>query len=58
MTLGALAQLAVLWPAGKVADTYGRRRLAVPAYPAFATVAAVAALRMRQTLGSAAPAAT
>lgn len=40
LTIAALAQLAMLWPAGKVADTFGRRRLAVPAYLAFAAVAA------------------
>lgn len=40
LTAAALAQLAVLWPAGKVADSFGRRRLAVPAYLAFAVVAA------------------
>lgn len=40
LTVAALAQLAMLWPAGKVADTFGRRRLAIPAYLAFAVVAA------------------
>lgn len=40
LTVAALTQLAVLWPAGRVADTLGRRRLAVPAYLAFAVVAA------------------
>lgn len=40
LTLAALTQLAVLWPAGKIADTFGRRRLAVPAYGGFAVVAA------------------
>ncbi|HVM14091.1 MAG TPA: MFS transporter [Egibacteraceae bacterium] len=40
LTVAALTQLAVLWPAGKIADTLGRRRLAVPAYLAFAAVAA------------------
>lgn len=40
LTVAALSQLAALWPAGKIADTVGRRRLAVPAYLAFAVVAA------------------
>lgn len=40
LTVAALTQLAVLWPAGKIADTFGRRRLAVPAYTGFAVVAA------------------
>lgn len=39
LTVAALTQLAVLWPAGRIADTLGRRRLAVPAYLAFAVVA-------------------
>lgn len=40
LTVAALTQLAALWPAGKIADTLGRRRLAVPAYLGFAVVAA------------------
>lgn len=40
LTVAALTQLAALWPAGRIADTLGRRRLAVPAYLAFAVVAA------------------
>lgn len=39
LTLAAVAQLALLWPAGKLADTFGRRRVAVPSYLAFACVA-------------------
>lgn len=39
LTVAALTQLAVLWPAGKIADTLGRRRLAIPAYLGFAIVA-------------------
>lgn len=41
LTLAAVAQLALLWPAGKLADTFGRRRVAVPSYVAFAGVALV-----------------
>lgn len=41
LTLAAVAQLALLWPAGKLADTFGRRRVAVPSYMAFAGIALV-----------------
>lgn len=40
LVLAAAAQLAVTWPAGKLADTLGRRRLSVAAYLVFAVVAA------------------
>lgn len=40
LTVAALAQLAALWPAGRIADTIGRRPLAVPSYLAFGVVAA------------------
>ncbi len=38
LTLAAVTHLMVAWPAGKVADTYGRRTLAWPAYLAFAAI--------------------
>lgn len=41
LTVAAVTQLALLWPAGKLADTFGRRRVAVPSYLAFACVALV-----------------
>jgi MFS family permease len=43
LTLAALTHLAVVYPAGKIADTLGRRRLSVAAYLGFAVVAAVLA---------------
>lgn len=39
LTLAALCQLAITWPAGKLADTVGRRALSVGAYLLFALVA-------------------
>jgi MFS family permease len=44
LTVGAVSHLLVVWPAGKVADTLGRRALAVPAYFFFALVAAAVGL--------------
>jgi DHA1 family multidrug resistance protein-like MFS transporter len=41
LTLAAVTHLALVWPAGKVADTLGRRALSVPAYLTFAVVAAM-----------------
>lgn len=41
LTLAAVTQAAMLWPAGKVSDTLGRRALAAPSYLAFALVAAL-----------------
>ncbi|MDQ3972967.1 MAG: MFS transporter, partial [Actinomycetota bacterium] len=38
LTLAAVTHLLVVWPAGKVADTLGRRPLAVPAYLVYAVV--------------------
>ena len=38
LTLAALTHLAITWPAGKVADTFGRRTLTIPAYAAYAGV--------------------
>jgi MFS transporter, DHA1 family, multidrug resistance protein len=43
LTLAALTHLAVVWPAGKLADTFGRRALAAPAFLAYAAVVAVLA---------------
>jgi MFS family permease len=40
LTLGAVTHLLAVWPAGKIADTVGRKALAVPAYLFFAGVAA------------------
>jgi MFS family permease len=40
IALAALAQLAVVWPAGRLADTVGRRLLTVPAFIVFGIVAA------------------
>lgn len=40
LTLAALTHFAVLWPAGRIADTYGRRVLGAPAYFVFAIIAA------------------
>ncbi|MBA2319250.1 MAG: MFS transporter [Euzebyales bacterium] len=40
IALAALAQLAVVWPAGRLADTVGRRLLTVPAFIVFGVVAA------------------
>jgi MFS family permease len=39
LTVAALTQMAMIWPAGKVADTFGRRVLAAPAYFLFALIA-------------------
>jgi MFS family permease len=44
LTLAALAQLALVWPAGRLADTLGRRALAWPAYAAFGVVVAASGL--------------
>ena len=38
LTLAALTHLAITWPAGKVADTIGRRTLSVPAFAIYAVV--------------------
>lgn len=38
LTLAAVTHLAVAWPAGKVADSVGRRALAAPAYVGYAVV--------------------
>jgi MFS transporter, DHA1 family, multidrug resistance protein len=40
LTLAALTHLAVVYPAGKIADTMGRKTLSVSSYLAFAVVAA------------------
>ena len=42
--LAAAMQLLVLWPVGRVADTVGRRAVAVPAYLFYAVVATALAL--------------
>jgi MFS family permease len=42
--LAAVAQLLVVWPAGKAADTLGRRPVSIVAYLVFAAVAAVVGL--------------
>jgi MFS transporter, DHA1 family, multidrug resistance protein len=39
LTVAALAHLAVVYPAGKIADTAGRKALTVPAYLAFGVIA-------------------
>lgn len=39
--LAAVTQLAVLWPVGRASDLLGRRAVGVPAYLAFAVVAAL-----------------
>jgi MFS family permease len=39
LTLAAVAHLLVVYPAGKIADTLGRRTLSVPAYLAFGVAA-------------------
>jgi MFS family permease len=49
LTIGAIAHLLAVWPAGKVADTVGRRALAVPAYLFFAVIAAVVGLATTTT---------
>lgn len=40
LTLAALTHLAMLWPAGKAADTLGRRAVGIPAFFVFAVIAA------------------
>ena len=50
LTLAALTHLAVAWPAGKVADVYGRRRLTVPSFAAFAVI--VLALGFADSVGA------
>lgn len=40
LTLASVTHLLVLWPTGRVADTFGRRTLAAPAYLLFAGVTA------------------
>jgi MFS transporter, DHA1 family, multidrug resistance protein len=40
LTVAAVVHLALVWPAGKLADTAGRRALSVPAYLGFALVVA------------------
>lgn len=39
LTLAALTHLALAWPAGKIADTFGRRGLSAPSYFLFAVIA-------------------
>ena len=50
LTLAALTHLAIAWPAGRIADLYGRRRLTVPSFAAFAVV--VLALGFAQTVAA------
>ena len=40
LTLAAVTHLIVLWPAGRIADTLGRKTLGAPAYFLFAIIAA------------------
>ncbi len=44
LVVAAVTQLLVLWPAGKVADTVGRRTLGAPAYLLFAGISALFAV--------------
>ncbi len=44
LALAAVAQLAVLWPAGRASDLVGRRAVSVPAYLLFAVVSATVVL--------------
>lgn len=44
LALAAIAQLAVLWPAGRASDLIGRRAVSVPAYLLFAVVSAMVVL--------------
>lgn len=44
LTLASVAHILVLWPAGKLIDTRGRRSLASPAYVAFAVSSALLVL--------------
>ncbi|MGH8901424.1 MAG: MFS transporter [Egibacteraceae bacterium] len=41
LTLAAIAQLVLVWPAGKVADRFGRRALAWPGFLLFAVIVLV-----------------
>lgn len=41
LTVPAIAHLIVLWPAGRIADTAGRRPLAIAGFTSFAVVASV-----------------
>lgn len=44
LTLAAVTHLVAVWPAGKISDTFGRKPLGVPAFFAFAVVAAFVGL--------------
>ncbi|MGH8896638.1 MAG: MFS transporter [Egibacteraceae bacterium] len=43
LTLAAMAQLMLVWPAGKIADRFGRRALAWPGFLLFAMIVLVSA---------------
>lgn len=50
LTLAALTHFLILWPAGKVADSVGRKTIGAPAYFAFAVASVVLAFAATPTM--------